>query len=42
MAIMKGLDNKAEDVLLTTMIREVFSKARLENPLWGKWCVDSS
>ena len=36
----KGWDDKATDVLLTTMITEVVTRVRKEDPMWGKWCVD--
>ena len=36
----KDWDDKVTDIPLTTMITEVVTRERQENPVRGKWCVD--
>ena len=35
-----GWDDKIDDTLLNTMIKEVLTRVRKEDPVQGRWCVD--
>ena len=39
--VIAGWDDKIDDAPLNTMIKEVLTRVRKEDPAWGKWCVDS-
>ena len=38
--IIAGWDDKIDDAPLNTMIKEVLTRVRKEDPARGKWCVD--